>query len=216
MNINTDSEFKNHILDYSKYYSNKIVSKAIEKPKNNNLSNFELEYKPHNNINNINDNKDNSILYQNGFDISPIVTNKTSLKLIRLTMSKGGSNLLSTNTIISDPQFKENMNKLNKINNSLTENALLKSLNSTCGNMEVINLIYYKLKYRENKKSISKAIIDMISKNDGPLEKVIINKIEEINKSLGKIINNLIEEKDKYLSEMVIDMMLDKGNRNID
>ena len=43
--------------------------------------------------------------------------------------------------------------------------------------MEAINLIYYKLKYRDNKKSISKAIIDMKSENDGPLEKVIINKI---------------------------------------
>ena len=216
MNNNTDSEFKNHILDYSKYYSNKIVSKAVEKQKNNNLSNFELEYKPHNNINNINDNKDNSILYQNGFDISPIVTNKTSLKLIRLTMSKGGSNLLFTNTIISDPQIKENMNKLNKINNSLTENALLKSLNSTCGNMEVINLIYYKSKYRENNKSINKAIMDMISEIYGPLEKMIINKFEEINKSLSKIIIDSIEEKDKYLSQMIIDMILDNGNRNIE
>ena len=44
------------------------------------------------------------------------------------------------------------------------------------------------LKYRENKNSLSKAIIDMISEIDGPLEKEIINKIEEINKSLWKII----------------------------
>ena len=64
--------------DCSKFYSNKIVSKTREETKNNNLSNFELESQTqNNNLSNINDNKDNSFPYQNDFDISPIVTNKT-------------------------------------------------------------------------------------------------------------------------------------------
>ena len=77
--MNTDSEFKNQMIDCSKFYSFKIVSKTREETKNNNLSNFELESQTqNNNLNNINDNKDNSLPYQNDFDISPIVTNKIS------------------------------------------------------------------------------------------------------------------------------------------
>ena len=43
ININIDSEFKNQMIGYSKFYSNKIVSITREEAKNNNLSNFELE-----------------------------------------------------------------------------------------------------------------------------------------------------------------------------
>ena len=65
------------MIDCSKFYSNKIVSKTREET--NNLSYFELESQTqNNNLNNINDNKDNSLPYQNDFDISPIVTNTIS------------------------------------------------------------------------------------------------------------------------------------------
>ena len=79
MNDNTDSEFKIQMIGWSKFYSNNIVSKTREETKNNNLSNFELMSQTQNiNLNNINDNKDNPLPYQNDFDIYPIVTNKTS------------------------------------------------------------------------------------------------------------------------------------------
>ena len=62
MNINIDSEFKNQMIDCWKFYSNKIVSITREETKNNNLSIFELESQTqNNNLNNINDNKDNSL-----------------------------------------------------------------------------------------------------------------------------------------------------------
>ena len=51
-----------------------------------------------------------------------------------------GESIFFTNTVSNDELFR-NINKQSKFNNSLPENALLKSSNSTCGNMEVINLI---------------------------------------------------------------------------
>ena len=48
-----------------------------------------------------------------------------------------GESILFTNTVSNDELFR-NINKQRKFNNSLPEYALLKSLNSTCGNMEVI------------------------------------------------------------------------------
>lgn len=85
-------------------------------------------------------------------------------------------------------------NKSSQINNSLNENALLKSLNFICESMEEVNLVYYKSKYRENDKSLYKGIIDIISEIDKPLENIIINKLEEGNESLIQIIINSIDQ----------------------
>ena len=213
-----DGEFNKAL----KFYSNKLISKVKEdtehKIESNREqsksiippSNFQLENYPNNTNKSNNNSYSNS--YQNGFDISPILTNKSSLKLIRLTMCKGESNFSLSNAITNSENSFKAKNKNLKMSNSLTENALLKSLNFICENMEVLNLVYYKSKYSENNKSLSKAIIDIISEIDKPLESIISNKIED-NNTLRKTIIDAIEEKDKFLSKIIIEMITEKDNR---
>ena len=230
--MNYDLNLNKCPSDCSKFFSHKIISKVnsdINKKINTNLesikslSNFSLEHHPKNNgnpITNIIDNnnnnynnKINSNSYQNGFDISPIITNETSFKFIRLTMCKGESNLNLSYNISNSENSDKNKNHKQIMNTSITEYALLKSLNFICENMEVVNLIYYKSKYREIDKILSKSILDSIITIDKPLENIITTKIEE-NKFIQKIIIDSIEEKDKFISKMVIETVT--GNDNID
>ena len=203
-----------------KYNSNKIVSKIFGSTEQQLALNKEKSelLKSKNTFDNDCQNKNiNKICfgsYINGFDTSPIITNKTSLKLIRLSMCKGDSNIILNNPISNSEKSEKDRYQIPSVNNSITENALLKSLNFICENMEVVNLIYYKSKYRENDKSLSKALLDIISEIDKPVENAITSKIEE-NQYIQKIIIDSIEEKDKFLSKMIIEMLTENEGKNI-
>ena len=119
-------------------------------------------------------------------------------------MCKGESKLNISNTVSNSENSFENKNKNRQISNSLTEYGILKSLNFICENMEVLNLVYYKSKYRGNDKSLSPFFIDKLCEIEKPIEKKFIEFMEKINKSLGEIIIDLIKEKDKYLSKIII------------
>ena len=121
--------------------------------------------------------------YKYGFDISPIVTNETCLQLIRLKMCKGESKLINNSTNPNSEEFIKNpKKKRNSVSDvSLTENALLKSLNFICGDIQKLNIVYYNSKdkeenkdknnERENDKPLGKLIIDMIAEKDNKCNK---------------------------------------------
>ena len=209
----TSSDWNKNKSNIPKKTSNKIISKqnkefdGIARGTSKSVLLSDLEAKFKDEI----QNGDNSS-YKYGFDTSHIITNKSSINFIRLTMCKGESKLNNINNISNSDNSFENKNKNSPNNNSLTENALLKSLNFICEEMEIVNLVYYKSKYREGDKSLAKLVIDNISEIDKPLEKIISDNISEKNKYLSEMINNVIEEKDKFLSKMIIDSITERNN----
>ena len=209
----TSSEWNKNKSNIPKKTSNKIISKknkefdGIIKGTSKSVLLNDLETI----FNDEMQNGENSS-YKFGFDISPIITNKSSINFIRLTMCKGDSQLNNINNISNSENSFENKNKNSPNINSLTENAVLKSLNFICEEMEIVNLVYYKSKYREGDKSLAKLVIDNISEIDKPLEKIIRDNLCEKNKYLSEMINNLIEEKDKFLSKMIIDILTERNN----
>ena len=212
------SAFTQNKTDISKYISNKLICKIdrrvekrkteIKKDTSKSLFLGDL------NLHETKDTLENEehLSYQFGFDISPIITNKSSINFIRLTMCKGESKISLSNNISNSENSFENKNKNLLNNNSLNENAILKSLNFICDEMEVVNLVYYKSKYKEGDKVLSKIIIDNISDIDKPLEKIITDNIPESKKNLSEVINNIIEEKDKFLSKIIIETITERNN----
>ena len=214
-NINSDLEIQKFRSEYSqnKYKSNKFTSSKRNIKKKKTV--IHGQFKFHNLLPNLELKKNSN--YKFGFDISPIITNKTPLQIIRLTMCKGELKLNISNTVSNPENSSEYKNKNLQISNSLTEYGILKSLNYICGNMEVLNLVYYKSKYRGNDKSLSSFFIDKIYEIEKPIEKIFIEFMEKINKSLGYITIDIIKEKDKYLCKIIIDMITEKNDiKNID
>ena len=99
--------------------------------------------------------------YKYGFDTSPIITNKTSLQLIRLAMCKGENKLNTNNNIVSKESSQNVLKRSSIVDLTLTENTLLRSLNFICGDIQDLNLVYYNSD-RERDKPLGKLIIDMI------------------------------------------------------
>ena len=192
--INDITKYNNHLFDFEnkkssletiqnntnqkialKYSSNKSIlnlhginDEKIDqnvqwKQENADISKYELEQDLNKTIT-----KNSS--YKFGFDISPIITNKTSLQLIRLTMCKGENKLNINNNNISK-EISQNILKRSSIGDlSLTENTLLRSLNFICGDIQDLNLVYYNSD-RERDKPLGKLIIDMISEKDNKCNK---------------------------------------------
>ena len=123
------------------------------------------------------ENRGNS--YKNGFDVSPIISKETSLQIIRLRMCKGESNA-NNNNILNTEEIIKNFNaKRNSASDiTLTENALLKSLNYICGEIQKLNIVYYYSKDKEGEEN-KKNEIDNDKEEDKPLGKLIIDMIAE-------------------------------------
>ena len=158
-----------------KYSSNKSImnlkglnDEKIEQNKdwkqiNTDISNFELEQDICKKII-----KNSS--YKYGFDTCPIITNKTSLQLIRLTMCKGENKLNTNNNNINKDSSQNILKRSSIVDLTLTENTLLRSLNFICGDIQDLNLVYYNSD-RERDKPLGKLIIDMISEKDNKCNK---------------------------------------------
>ena len=141
----------------------KIDQNIQWKQENTDISNFELDKILSKKII-----KNSS--YQFGFDTSPIITNKTSFQLIRLTMCKGENKLNNNNNNISKESSQNILKRSSIVDLALTENTLLRSLNFICGDIQDLNLVYYNSD-RERDKPLGKLIIDMISEKDNKCNK---------------------------------------------
>ena len=192
------NRFNEENISYHSYSNNKDTkllfnkSKFFKSKENQNLKDNNLKQKKNSfdsqeiahtlQIENKNNNNTNS--YKNGFDISPIIFKETSLQLIRLRMCKGESklnnnnniNILNNEEINKNPKVKRNSTS----DISLTENALLKSLNFICGEIQKLNIAYYYSKDQEEQENKKK------EDNNG----------KEEDKPLGKMIIDMIAEKD--------------------
>ena len=176
----SDSPQKMNQMEKFNCISNKSILKVKENIEERNNKSF-IQKKVDDNQKN-DDNESNLIhknvngCYEYGFDTSPIITNKTCLKLVRLTMCKGETKLNnnSNNNNLKkesnlDYNKKEIKNSQTEI--SLTENTLLKSLNFICGDIQDLTLVYYNSEGRERDKPLGKFIIDMIVKKDSKCNK---------------------------------------------
>ena len=179
---NKDKQFLFNRSKFFKSTENQNLKDDNFKRKKNSFDDHEIAHKIENknkNINKIN----NSKSYKNGFDISPIILKETSLQLIKLRMCKGESklnnnniNILNTEEINKNPKAKRNSTS----DITLTENALLKSLNFICGEIHKLNIVYYYSKDKEGEEN---------KKNED-------NNDKEEDKPLGKLIIDMIAEKD--------------------
>ena len=133
----------------------KIDQNVQWKQENVDISNFELGQE-------FNKKSIKNSSYKYGFDTSPIITNKTSLQLIRLAMCKGENKLNTNNNIVSKESSQNVLKRSSIVDLTLTENTLLRSLNFICGDIQDLNLVYYNSD-RERDKPLGKLIIDMIS-----------------------------------------------------
>ena len=133
--------------------------------------------------------------YKNGFDTSPIISKETSLQLIRLRMCKGESKLNNNNNINNLNTEEINKNTKVKRNSTtditLTENALLKSLNFICGEIQKLNIVYYYSKDKEVKDNKKKED-DNDKEEDKPLGKLIIDMIAEKDSKCNKCKNIML------------------------
>ena len=230
--IHSDIDRHNLNLISTKFLSNKSIIKINESEEKNNVQiqrkdfdeALKSESEPTTEII-----KNNNNSYKYGFDISPILTNKTCLKFMKLKMCKGESKLINTSKTLTSENSHRNRYKYSQNDMSITENSLLKSLNIICENMQEVNLVYYKSKYNEKDKILVKMIIDKIEEKDNLIKKIIsdmikekdlslskkiIDIIKEKDKNLVKVIMDLIEEKDKPLGKMIIDM-IEENDKNL-
>jgi len=181
---NKDTKLLFNKSKFFKSTENQILKNNNLKLKKNTIDNHEIAQTENKN------NKKNS--YKYGFDISPIVFKETSLQLIRLRMCKGESklnnnnniNILNTEEINRNPKVKRNSTS----DITLTENALLKSLNFICGDIQKLNIVYY---YSKNKvwDENTKIEDDNDKEEDKPLGKMIIDMIAEKDSKCSKCKN---------------------------
>ena len=212
--IHADIDRHNLNLISTKFLSNKSIIKINEPEEKNN--DIQIQWKD------VDDSpkseseprtetsKNNNNSYKYGFDISPILTNKTCLKFMKLKMCKGESKLINTSNTLTSENSHRIRYKYSQNDMSITENSLLKSLNIICENMQEVSLVYYKSKYNEKDKILVKMIIDKIEEKDKLISKMILDMIEEKDLSLSKKIIDIIKEKDKYLVKVIIDLIEEK------